>query len=214
MKVTSDTPVTYGAIGATQALDLLTHPPEGFRPLERKQCIGHGEDRLAYACDETMTWGIQRLSGFRVERVDAPANALDNPYIPVEFDASGTPVTPANRITEQVFTAEGEPMLIPGQTVLLVIPFGPFGVRSPARVVYIVDEPRRKGFAYGTLPGHPESGEEAFVVEHRDDDSVWITIRAFSRPSSLFWLLVSPVLRVVQEFYTRRYLSALAGSID
>src|SRR3954470_10446637 len=34
---------------------------------------------------------------------------------------------------------------------------------APCRVVYVVDEPRRKGFAYGTLPGHPESGEELFV---------------------------------------------------
>ena len=92
----------------------------------------------------------------------------------------------------------------------LVIPVGPLGVPAPAEVVYVVDEPRRRGFAYGTLPGHPESGEEAFIIERRDDDSVWLVISAFSRPSSWFWWAGYPVLRVVQEIYTRRYLRALA----
>src|SRR4051794_8053903 len=32
----------------------------------------------------------------------------------------------------------------------------------PCRIVYVVDEPRRRGFAYGTLPDHPEQGEESF----------------------------------------------------
>ena len=44
-------------------------------------------------------------------------------------------------------------------------------------VVYVVDEGgpvQRFGFAYGTLPGHAESGEERFTVEwHQQDDAVW-----------------------------------------
>ena len=35
------------------------------------------------------------------------------------------------------------------------------GIHVPCRVVYEIAEERRRGFAYGTLPGHPESGEEA-----------------------------------------------------
>jgi uncharacterized protein (UPF0548 family) len=38
-------------------------------------------------------------------------------------------------------------------------------------VVWTVDEPNRIGFGYGTLQGHPESGEESFVVSREDDDS-------------------------------------------
>lgn len=38
----------------------------------------------------------------------------------------------------------------------------PLQVRAPCRVVYVVDEPDRVGFAYGTLDGHPERGEESF----------------------------------------------------
>ena len=36
----------------------------------------------------------------------------------------------------------------------VIVHLGP--VRAPCRVVYVVDEPDRRGFAYGTLPGHPE----------------------------------------------------------
>lgn len=39
------------------------------------------------------------------------------------------------------------------------IGIGRLAVRAPCRVVYVVDERRCQGFAYGTLPGHPESGE-------------------------------------------------------
>ena len=81
----------------------------------------------------------------------------------------------------------------------------------PARVVYVVDEPRRRGFAYGSLPGHPECGEEAFLVEWRDDDSVWFEVRAFSRPSTLFYRLGYPALRALQELFTRRYLRTMSG---
>jgi uncharacterized protein (UPF0548 family) len=52
-------------------------------------------------------------------------------------------------------------------------------------VTYVLDEPRHKGFAYGTLPGHPERGEEAFALELHDDGAVTFTITAFSRPASL-----------------------------
>jgi uncharacterized protein (UPF0548 family) len=105
--------------------------------------------------------------------------------------------------------------VVPGDTAWIVIPVvGPWGVRSPARVVYVIDEPNRKGFAYGTLPGHPESGEEAFVVDQSADGSVWLTITAFSRPSAWYWWALYPVLRVFQEYYTRRYLRSLAGSLE
>jgi hypothetical protein len=60
-----------------------------------------------------------------------------------------------------------------------------FGVVCPCRVVHVVDEPRRRGFAYGTLPGHPEQGEESFTVTHEADDSVVFRVAAFSRPATL-----------------------------
>ena len=50
----------------------------------------------------------------------------------------------------------------------VLVGFGP--LRAPCRVVYVIDEGDRRGFAYGTLPGHPESGEELFARPLRPGD--------------------------------------------
>ncbi|HJA05314.1 MAG TPA: DUF1990 domain-containing protein [Candidatus Microbacterium stercoravium] len=96
-----------------------------------------------------------------------------------------------------------------GDEARLRIPLWPRAI--PCRVVYVVDEPDAAGFAYGTLRGHPESGEEAFLVERRPDGSVWTRIVAFSRPAGPLIWLGYPIARLLQEIYTRRYLRALRG---
>jgi uncharacterized protein (UPF0548 family) len=84
------------------------------------------------------------------------------------------------------------------------------GLDAPVRVVvYVVDEPGRRGFAYGTLAGHPERGEEAFVVEMRDDESVVFAITAFSQPVTRLARLGGPVTRAAQSLVTERYLRAV-----
>ena len=57
---------------------------------------------------------------------------------------------------------------------------GPVKVGFRCRVVDVFDEPRRKGFSYGTLRGHPEAGEEAFTLVWNEDDSVVLHVVAFS----------------------------------
>ena len=205
--------VTYAAIGATQSTELMRYPPAGYRPLERVARIGHGDARYEYATMAALTWGIQRNSGFRVILTDAPPEVSEASYTPISFDEEGEPIAPTTLTgtDEVVYGADGTRLLAPGDTALLRLWVG---LKFPVRVIYVVDEPRRKGFAYGTLPGHAEDGEECWMIEHRDDDSVWITVRAFSRPANRWWWCVYPVLRVVQEYYTRRYLSALAGPIS
>lgn len=84
-----------------------------------------------------------------------------------------------------------------------------FGFDAPVRVVYVVNEPTRQGFAYGTLPGHPESGEEAFVVDLREDGAVTFTISAFSQPATLLARLGGPISRGIQSRITNRYLQAV-----
>ncbi|GAA3987322.1 hypothetical protein GCM10022247_02050 [Allokutzneria multivorans] len=84
-------------------------------------------------------------------------------------------------------------------------------VRAPCRVVRVIAEPRQSGFAYGTLPGHPECGEEEFVLQQQDDGSITFTISAFSRPASTLAKLAGPLARLVQDAVTGRYLRALAG---
>jgi uncharacterized protein (UPF0548 family) len=98
---------------------------------------------------------------------------------------------------------------VPGAVVILGLGIGSFRLRAPCRVVYVVDEPRRRGFAYGTLAGHPESGEEAFVVEHHDDDTVSFKVTAFSRPATRLAKIAGPVGAVVQSHVTSCYLRSL-----
>lgn len=96
-----------------------------------------------------------------------------------------------------------------GAIVRLGIGVAPLRLLIPCRVVYVLDEARRKGWAYGTLPGHPESGEESFYLEHGADEQVTFSIRAFSRPGSLLTRLAPAPNRWVQGFMTKRYLNSL-----
>lgn len=167
--------MSYAAVGATQAPDLLSYPPRGFRPVEQRYRIGHGDARFEHSCSMLLSWGVQEGSGMTVERVQPP---------------SPGPVAP-------------------GDTVVLRIPVGPLRFRAPCRVIYLVEEPGRRGFAYGTLKGHPESGEVCFAVEQADDGLVWLAIRSFSRASTWYYRLASPAMRWVQRRYTRRYVAVL-----
>lgn len=78
----------------------------------------------------------------------------------------------------------------------------------PCRVIWVVDEPERQGFGYGTLPGHPEAGEEAFVVALAED-RVTLTVTAYSRPGLVLTRLAGPVGRIGQRLAVRRYAAAL-----
>ncbi|XVU23048.1 DUF1990 family protein [Actinoplanes sp. CA-054009] len=83
-------------------------------------------------------------------------------------------------------------------------------IRIPCRVVYTIEEPNRRGFAYGTLPGHPERGEEAFVLDLTEAGDVRFRIRAFSRPASRLARAGGPLTRLVQELATDRYVAAVS----
>ncbi|MET4542190.1 uncharacterized protein (UPF0548 family) [Arthrobacter bambusae] len=96
-----------------------------------------------------------------------------------------------------------------GDRVLVTAHFFGFRVLEPVEVVAVVKEPDRVGFAYRTLPGHPVSGEEAFIV-HRAGDQVSLTIRSLTGPAPRQpWRLLYPVLLVLQKLVRRRYLRAL-----
>jgi uncharacterized protein (UPF0548 family) len=203
----TDAAVTYGAIGGTLAADLMQYPPKGYRPLERTVKLGSGRERFDVAARSLMTWGIQRGSGMEVTDLEQGTGVQ---YAGIVFAADGTPATEQRHAdNETTFAEDGTPYIANGMTAQLKISMGPFTVTAPVRVVYLIEEANRVGFAYGTMRGHPESGEESFIVEMADDDSVWLTIRAFSRPSTWLYRLGYPVLRIQQARFTKRYLRAL-----
>jgi uncharacterized protein (UPF0548 family) len=107
-----------------------------------------------------------------------------------------------------------------GQVVAVVARICGLWWLNACRIVYVVEEEgpvQRYGFAYGTLPGHAESGEERFTVEwHGEDGAVWYDILAFSRPQQFLARLGYPYTRVVQRRFARdsgaAMLRAVGGS--
>lgn len=97
-----------------------------------------------------------------------------------------------------------DPPLQAGQVVAMLAHILGLWWMNACRIVYVIDESepiRRFGFAYGTLPGHVECGEERFRIEWDHDDIVWYDLRAFSRPR--YWLvrLGYPLARWLQRCF-------------
>lgn len=98
-----------------------------------------------------------------------------------------------------------------GARVLLRLGVGVLAVDAPCQVVWTVNETSRRGFAYGTLTGHPLRGEESFIVHLAADGRVHATIRSFSRSATLPARVGGPLTPLAQRLGTDRYLAALAS---
>ncbi len=94
-----------------------------------------------------------------------------------------------------------------------------FGISwlNACRIVYVVDEDgpvRRFGFAYGTLPGHAECGEERFLVEwDRTSNQVWYDILAFSRRRHRLAKLGYLAVRRLQKRFARDSVVAMQNAV-
>jgi uncharacterized protein (UPF0548 family) len=82
------------------------------------------------------------------------------------------------------------------------------------RIVYVINEERRFGFAYGTLPHHVECGEERFLIEWDADDSVSYDILAFSQPRHPLVRLGKPFTRMLQKRFARDSMKRMAREIS
>jgi uncharacterized protein (UPF0548 family) len=96
----------------------------------------------------------------------------------------------------------------PGLTFAFCFRLAGVYVTAAGRVVYLISEPDRRGFAYGTLPHHPEQGEEAFQLI-RDGTRILFRVTAFSRPAHPLARLGAPVSRMIQARLNRAYLRAM-----
>ncbi|GAB20139.1 hypothetical protein GOEFS_106_00350 [Gordonia effusa NBRC 100432] len=105
--------------------------------------------------------------------------------------------------------ASSSPTIAAGTVARLTIGVGPIGMKAPVRVIDVLDEPRHVAFTYGTLPGHPESGEELFGLRQFDDGLIEFEVRAFSRHQSVLTKLGGPAGQIAQKLITKRYLAAL-----
>jgi uncharacterized protein (UPF0548 family) len=153
--------------------------PEGYHRLEYRERIGAGDEVFQRAADALLGWRMQSAAGL-------PTTATDTPP----------------RIGTNSLGRLGPGLLI-GQS-----PLARIGIPVPCRVVWIVNEPDRIGFAYGSLEGHPEAGEESFVIT-RDSDGVHFTVRAYSRGATWYTRLAGRAARKAQHYAARRYTAAL-----
>ncbi|WP_067472437.1 DUF1990 family protein [Nocardia amamiensis] len=113
-----------------------------------------------------------------------------------------------------IFQYADTPTAEPGSAITVRLGAGPVAITAPCRVVYVLDEPDRRGFAYGTLPGHPEAGEELFAVEYDSgDETVYGLVIAFSRPAAWYTRLGGPAVRLIQRFVAGKYIAALPTSV-
>lgn len=104
------------------------------------------------------------------------------------------------------------PIAAGGTVAVLVRTLGLWWLNS-ARILYVIDEPRRYGFAYGTLPGHAERGEERFLVEQLDDGEVFFELLAFSQPRHWAARLGYPVTRALQRRFARGAKAAMFAAV-
>lgn len=126
------------------------------------------------------------------------------------FAAAGTAVTAwrMHRRSGAGLTADAD-RAGPGVRVEVSAGVGRFRIAVPCAVIWTVYEKDRTGFAYGTLAGHPECGEESFLVTLEPDGAVRFTVTAFSRPAVWYTRLAAPLVPLLQRAYARRLARTL-----
>ena len=111
----------------------------------------------------------------------------------------------------------GDTSIRTGSTVAVIVKHLGFWSMNACRIVYIVEEigeRQRYGFAYGTLPGHAERGEESFTVEwDKQDGSVWYDILAVSKPGALA-MLGYAYARGLQKRFARDSKEAMKRAVS
>ncbi|MDS1112626.1 DUF1990 domain-containing protein [Gordonia westfalica] len=155
--------------------------PAGYHHLRRSRVIGAGEECFTTAAHRILNWDMHRRAGIGIDSSTPPAAV--------------------------------------GAAVTMRLGLGPVGISAACRVIEVIgsvsigsvsiDAGTESGFAYGTLPGHPEIGEERFWVQRLPDDSVVAHIVAFSRPGRWFTRIGGPIARIAQSRIAERYLDAL-----
>lgn len=99
----------------------------------------------------------------------------------------------------------------PGAAAALAAPTPVGYVVATCRVVYVEAEDDHYAWAYGTLPIHPERGEERFTVRRDERGQVRFEVDVVWTFGSTLAKLVPPVSRRIQLRATKRYLDAMGA---
>lgn len=202
-----DDTVDYAAVGATQAPDLMHYPPERSIPAEESWRIGSGQTRFQGAGEALLSWTAQRGAGLTLTDVRPASGPM---YSGVSFDAEGNAIAPSRSETDLRYDADGTPYVGAGTTVHVEGRVKGLRADAELRVIFAIEEPRRVGFALGTVGDSVVSGEESFMLEWHDNDEVWFTVRAFDAPSAFFYKMFRGLIRRRRRELFTRYLRAIS----
>lgn len=165
--------------------------------------------------DADLTPWQQRPFSAGVELGPRPGDNRDNHERVVAWEEPGPPQAVARRLADAVLRfdifpanlATGVLVRTPlqvGDTVGLRYHFVPgldlfFAARVIDRFEQSADGQWRCGFTYRTLQGHPEVGEETFVVEKDlTTGKIIVALRSWSRPGIWLASLTDPITRALQ----------------
>lgn len=180
----SPRPERVRAFHVAQAREPLSYAESGGTRLEAPPA-GYGVDRLVTRLGDgrdTFRAARDALLDWKVFDVLASGGVeLCNAYVPVA----------------------------PGSTLVLHARHYGLHSLSAARVLYVVQEDLRFGFAFGTLPGGMLQGEARLLIERLPDDSVWFGVYAFTRPRHPLAVLFAPLARRA----TRRAFAAMVEAM-
>ena len=178
-------PLTYWDRGGTRAARM----PAGYEHAETSVPLGRGEAIWQAARAALQTWSVFPIGDWCEARFAEKLTAAD--------------------------PADARPPLAPGAQVAVAFRLLGLWWLAPDRVVYVVDEPDRFGFAYGTLPGHVEQGEERFLVE-RDPATgeVRYGIRMMARARHWGARLLPGLTRRMQERFRRESCAAVQAYVE
>lgn len=152
-------------------------------------------------------WPADTREGFRRSEVSALVGRGEDTWRRTAADLLRWKVK-----TRSGFRVEDDRPATAGAELVVTVRVLGVVIREPIQVVEVVDTEDRVGYSYRTLPGHPVSGEEAFIV-HREGDRILVTVRSLTRPSPQQpWRALFPLLQVAQLVVRRRYLRALTRS--
>jgi uncharacterized protein (UPF0548 family) len=202
-----DDTVDYAAVGATQAADLMQYPPERSIPAQESWRIGSGEARFHTASDALMSWTAQRGAGLELKDVRPASGPM---YSGVSFDAEGNAIAPSRADADLRYDADGTPYVAAGTTIRLDGRVKGMQADAELRVIFAIEEPRRVGFALGTVSDSVVSGEESFMLQWYENDEVWFTVRAFDAPATFLYRMLPALTRRRRRELFQRYLRAIS----
>jgi uncharacterized protein (UPF0548 family) len=196
-----DEAVTYAAVGATAAPDVLAYPPRGFRASTTSWHIGSGEQRFEWCEENLLSWRMIDAAGLRLEHVE---RSTEGGYAGAGATAFHTNTTTG----EAVYAADGRGFITPGDVVTIL--WGRTGKRRERhfRVVAVTRELNVVSVSLGTLDAEPFVGEFLIGIEFRDDQTVWsrviqVVAPGSSRSSRLLFPLILLILSRVRSRIAR-----------